>query len=880
MRYRFIWFILMAHCVSAQSIISGTITNAKQQSIPFINITLHKLDSPDILAFSFTNSEGVFTIKSALGADSIQLKIFGLGFASKSITIANRSQEINITLEEKHTELKEVIVKEAPINRSGDTLSYSVNAFKTQSDRAIGDLIKRLPGVEIDAAGRIFYQGKPINKYYIEGLDLLDGRYGLANENLPVDYVSNVQVIENHQPIKLLDSLVISDNAAINIQLRNKVAMAGTARLGLGGLPVLWDVNIIPMLFTKQHQFIATYQSNNLGNQIEEQIKVHTVEDVSNPFESDQTKKVWVRIVPVETPIFSTVRWLYNRPHLGSVNFLKKLPKDYELKLNVSYFNDHQRQKGFAQTVNYTLSDTINFTEDKNNHLIFNTAECNFILEKNNKDTYFKNQLILKKQWDIQTGVLTNNLTPVFQEVSSNYFSLTNILKDIFRIKKQIITFQSFLNYQNSPQLLKLVPSHFSELFNNNLIINSLWQQVLSRSFVIHNRVSIRKNIKGVHLESQLGFRLENNHLQSDIQQNSVANEILPINSDFKNQLKWKKIEYYTKVQIQYRVQNWKVTLNLPITYYEFSIKDTLLKKSQGIKQTRFEPRLNAGFEVTTYWKLSGQIERKYLFGNIDDIFYGYLLRDYRTIERRNVPLLQTAIWRSNLHASYQNPLRGIFGYLSFSKIWNDYNLIYASHLSDIGAIEGYALPIKNSGVSQNVLGQISKYFKSIKSQISLNYQKTILQRQQLLNEISLPFHTSIQSWTAKLDIKPIRKLNLYYEFKATKASIKIAGKGNPSVSQERHRFEINLFPNKKFYIAIKNDYYLNHLLHSSKNNLFSDISLRYTLLNKKIDFETNWTNIWNTEDITLVSASSFSYFESTYLLRPMQFIQKIRFSF
>jgi hypothetical protein len=880
MKYPWIWLFLIANCVSAQSIISGKITDDKHQSLPYINITLHEPHSLAIAAFVITDAEGKYIVKYASKTDSIQLKFYGLGFAAQTKTVANRSQEINVELQEKHTELKEVVIRETPITRRGDTLSYSVNAFKTQSDRAIGDLIRRLPGIEVDAMGKISYQGKPINKYYIEGLDLLGGRYSLANENLPVDGVSQVQVIENHQPIRILDSLVISENAAINIRLRNNVATTGTARFGLGGIPLLWEANITPMLFTKQQQLIASYQSNNIGNTIETQVKVLTIEDALNSFESEERKKTWVRIIPVETPVFSTARWLYNQPHLGSVNFLKKLAAGYELKLNVSYLKDNQRQTGNTQTVNYTPTDTIRFAENKRNHLVINLLETDITLEKNNKIAYFKNQLTLNKQWDRATGILTNNNSPVYQGVVGNYFSLTNQLKDIFKVKKQVITLQSFLNFQQSPQTLEMMPGQFSGLFTIANAFDSLAQRVALRSFITHNRVSMRKNVKGISLSPQMGFRIENRQLQSQIRSISTNSEAILATGNFMNHLEWKKAELYSKMQAQYWIRKWKTTLDLPLTYYRFVIRDTLLKQSQRVERLAFEPRLNVGFEAGSFWKLSGVAERKYSFGDIDDIFYGYLLRDYRSIERRNVPLSQVILWRGSLNVNYQNPLHAVFGFLMFSKTWSDYNLMYASRLSAKGVVESYALPIQNSGITQNVVGRISKYFKVIKSQISLNYQKTTIQRQQLLNNVSLPLNTGLRSWGLKADINPSKKLAIYYDFKASKTHIEIAGKKNPPASQERHQFGVSVFPSRQIYLGLTNDYYINHLQTKSINSIFSDLTFRYTLLKKKIDVETNWTNLWNTSDLTVVSANSFSYFESTYQLRPMQIIQKIRFSF
>lgn len=62
--------------------------------------------------------------------------------------------------------------------------------------------------MEVDASGKISYQGKAISKFYIEGLDMLGGQYGLATKNIKADDVASVQVYENHQPIRVLQGIV------------------------------------------------------------------------------------------------------------------------------------------------------------------------------------------------------------------------------------------------------------------------------------------------------------------------------------------------------------------------------------------------------------------------------------------------------------------------------------------------------------------------------------------------------------------------------------------------------------------------------------------------------------------------------------------------
>ncbi|MEZ4906013.1 MAG: carboxypeptidase-like regulatory domain-containing protein [Spirosomataceae bacterium] len=131
MNYFCIGLLLLANYVSAQSVITGKITDAKNQSVPYINITLHERNTTTILAFAITDAAGRYSIKYTSNADSLQLKVYGMGFATQTKMVDNRAQEVNLQLQEKYTELKEVVIKETPITRSGDTLSYSVNTFKT-----------------------------------------------------------------------------------------------------------------------------------------------------------------------------------------------------------------------------------------------------------------------------------------------------------------------------------------------------------------------------------------------------------------------------------------------------------------------------------------------------------------------------------------------------------------------------------------------------------------------------------------------------------------------------------------------------------------------------------------------------------------------------
>lgn len=117
--------------------------------------------------------------------------------------ILNVSKTYNIIMKENATELKEVVVKAPAIYQRGDTLSYNLSSYITKSDYTLKDALKKLPGIDIEESGNIKYLGKEISNFYIDGLDLLGGKYNIATTNIPASYVNSVQVLNNHQAVNM-----------------------------------------------------------------------------------------------------------------------------------------------------------------------------------------------------------------------------------------------------------------------------------------------------------------------------------------------------------------------------------------------------------------------------------------------------------------------------------------------------------------------------------------------------------------------------------------------------------------------------------------------------------------------------------------------------
>jgi hypothetical protein len=870
------WLIIFINnTIYSQTIIKGTLSDNSKKAISNSSVLLLKKGTDDVIAYAISDSKGIYSIIFSSSFNEIDIQARCMGYETITETIKNNSQTKNFILNEKSFELKEIIVKTSPIRQKGDTIKYFVNSFSKEQDRSIGDVLKRMPGIEVLSDGKILYQGRPINKYYIEGLDLLEGKYNLANENLPFKEVTQVQILENHQPIRALDSLKFSDQAALNIKLKNAYTFTGQARLGSGFSPLLWDGNITPMLFTKKTQMLATYQANNTGDNVASQLKKLTIEDLINQFENNSEKTDWLSIQQLTKPNFSEKRWLDNNIHLLSGNYLQKLNNNYELRVNLSYLNDYQQQRGYTNTEFITPVNTITILEEKYNQLFYNSLQTNITLQKNADKNYFKNSFEFQGFWDNQRGNIVLNNEQIKQQLNNEFFRISNQLKNIFPLGKQMITLNSYVGLNKTPQTLNVNPGQFETILNNNQPYDEVTQQVDLNTFYTNNSISFTKAIKRCTVEPKIGFQIENQQLNSEI----LTSENFNLSNEFSNNLDWFRSKFYLNITTQYKKDKWRFELTTPINHHTFQIKDNPLQSSEKLSKVTFEPRLSAIYDVNSFWKINSSINFSNQFGTINQIHYAYILQNYRNLQRINAPLPQNYSQNYSFGIAYRNPIKTLFWNIMYVNSKSVNNLIYQTQILSNGASELQAVEQYNNRNNHNISTRASKYFSQIKSNITLNATFGLQDFQQLLNNSLTDLKNQNLTFGNKIDTDITDKINVEYQANWTFSKNKTQNQTNPTVIQQSHILNLNIYPTKNQYFAIKSEYINNNLFTERTENIFTDLIYRYTITKNKIDFEFQLLNLFNTTNYRTININDFSYVETNFNLRPRQFLFKIRFT-
>lgn len=210
--------------------LSFVVKDAKDGN-PLTSVTCRVLTAGGKLsAFGISNGEGELTVK-AHKTDILEFAL--IGYAKKRIeaSACQTGKTTTVRLTEEAVEIREVTVKVPPIRAKSDTITYNVGSFLKPGDAHLEDVLKKLPGISVADNGTVSYQGKAINKFYIEGKDLLGSSYNQATRNMPADAVSTVEVLENHQPIKMLRGRQQTDDAALNVKLDRDISSAPLARL-------------------------------------------------------------------------------------------------------------------------------------------------------------------------------------------------------------------------------------------------------------------------------------------------------------------------------------------------------------------------------------------------------------------------------------------------------------------------------------------------------------------------------------------------------------------------------------------------------------------------------------------------------------------------
>lgn len=268
--------IITAHFTFAQKItIRGQVTDSAGVALPSATIMLLSPKDSSLTNFGVTNEQGLFELKNIAGADYL-LKITFVGYKTFSSDIHPPANGTvvdigQVKMDVAKTTLDEVVVADKiPVVVKKDTIEFNAGAFKTPKNANVEDLLKKLPGVEVDQDGNVTAQGEQVKRVTVDGKDFFGGKDPkLATRNLPADAIDKVQVLDRKSDQALFSGIDDGQREkAINLELKEEKRHGAFGTITSGyGTDDRYNAKANLNRFDKGRQVSFLGMSNNINDQ-------------------------------------------------------------------------------------------------------------------------------------------------------------------------------------------------------------------------------------------------------------------------------------------------------------------------------------------------------------------------------------------------------------------------------------------------------------------------------------------------------------------------------------------------------------------------------------------------------------------------------------
>lgn len=873
-------FLLFSFIVgNAQTKISGIVRSKEDGKVlPAVNVTVKEKTASGLLTYTMTNEKGAFQLNFKTESDSVVITIAGFNLKRNTETVSSKSQTLDFSVAAESIKLQEIKVTPPKIRLISDTLNYLVDGFIDKNDRTIGDILKKMPGITVKEDGSVNYNNKPINKFYIENRDLLQGRYGIATNNIEAKDVATVQVLENHQPVKALKDWEFTDEAAINLKLKDsaKGILTGNAQLGIGASPLLWNNELFSMFFNKGRQNMNTYKGNNTGHDAAAELRSFYRDDMI--FNSSTS----LAVQSPSAPGISRQRYLFNRSHAVSVNNLWALGSDYQLNANVSYLNDRQQKSSVTRSVYYLPADsllTIGESLASIEHI--NLLDVSLQLSTNKDKYYLDNSLKITGQWNDERGDVMRSEN-ILQNLNKPSFKIGNTFSLIRNFKKMSFNVYSFNGFNNTPQTLRVQPVLYEDLFAGDIELGSMHQSLNQEQFTSSNKVSIGLDHGSWKQNYTLGINANLNQLRSALQGEAMNGDLHDTADSLKNHLSWNRYEAVFTPNYTYSKEKLKLFFYLPVVYNYLAVNDEVAgHQASSLKNTDrlfFNPSFRLQYALNLFWNFSVRADYTNTLGGIDNGFTGYIMQSYRNLVKNDGQLPERNKQNYTVDFGYRHPIHAIFLNMGVGYSRDKRNLLYGYDYQGILSLrKTYEIP--NQANNYLAYLRLSKGIDVISSTITLDADYNNSAASQISQGQVLDFTNTGYRFRTGISSKIRSWASLSYSFQYGRSKNKVDNDVSNFVpiSFSTQRAQVNFFLAKGmvFNMGYEN-FYNSAIVSGSRVMEFANLGAKYTY--KKIEFSLDYDNVFNVKQYISASYNETSTFYSAYNLRPAQVLLKVRF--
>jgi len=850
----------------AQTTFHGYVKNKTGKPVQAM-VTLSPKGTTVIASFADADKNGKYSITYNGQADSIQLNVSSMEHGSASRMVKNLSQEVNFTLKGKAFELKEVVVKADKIRESGDTLNYNVAAYKDPTDRVIGDVLKKMPGIEVDN-GKIKFNGQDIKNFYIENMDLLQQRYGIATNNISAEDVATVQVYQNHQPIRALQGIRLTDDVSLNIKLKKnaKGTVAMTGMMGLGrnegkqGDKLQLAGELTTMYFGRNYQNMTLYKGNNAGINVEKEFQ--SLGDLRWQYSTPP-----LSLLGTSRPNIASNRYLQNRSHIFSTNQALKIDSISNLEVNIVYQEDRQLQNNEQVSDYYLSSDKrlrISETTNAKKHIHHLEGSVNY--KYNGAKTYLVNQMNVDANWNNQEASCLmnsnngNSWQTTHQRINTPKVSIDDELNYTHRRGKSSYSVQMWLGFDQKPY---------------QLTCDSLSQDYTARSLIARIKTGMgwKWGAFGLNYTLMGNMNLRKVESELDGMKTTPSTETVSFENDYN--FNTYSLDLEQKMSLELR--HWYFDFSMPLILERQQLKDNKIATNESWDKLYVRPNLEVKYIFNNRFWLTLTNSFYSIVDNSERAGRGLVMRNYRSFQRNEIEEARRQRTQNNqFRVDYHSAYHQLFLNATASRLHSHNNAVTGVEYENNQTIYR-VIPMPHDYDSYRFVGELSKGFDFWRSTFKLSGSYSLSKTQQLIQQNPTRVKSKYWSTSAHAFIAPVSWLYLgaSYAFGQGLSYVEKT-EGGQRVNNSTTSLNLSVTPLKNWILSYSVEDNYNNLTMTDRHCWFSDAKMIWKT--RTIDYELAVGNIFNRQSYTRVNYSGLDIFSYTSQLRARHIMGTVRF--
>ena len=854
MKTLFVFMFTLLTCImnlSAENQITGSVVQASDDSpLPGANIMIKDANGK-ILAFGASAPDGSFSIKLSATSENLSINATIIGYKPFSAPLLLDGKPVAIKMEEGTFELHEVMVKSERIRENGDTVTYTVGSFAQKQDRTIGDVLKRMPGIDVANNGKIQYQGIDINKFYIEGNDLLGGKYGIATNGISHDDIGAVEIMENHQPMQVLQGLSFSDQAALNLKMKDKskatLLVHGSLAGGYSEQPegLLWQGDIFTMMVTGKYQMITTFKGNKSGQNMSDQLVDFTADRKNEALDG------YVSLSTPATPNLQRSRSYFNRSWMVSSSHLLKTAKGGEVRAQIDYDNDRISAQDASATTYFLESGDKVIFEDRNSLSHRDAITGKFVYEANEKSYFLNNTLSTDISWNDLT-LNTIGTLPNMQTARMPEYSVSNLLKVIRRFgNNKLVSFTSRNEWTSLPE--ELTVEHEGQRYG---------QDIKQHSFYTNETASLGFVLNKVLLSLDAGVSGYFRKLDTDLFGVSIADlaGAEELTTDY--------LRVFASPKFEWSCKKLELTLNLPVNLYSYFFSGGMDNRTEVF----LSPYLAARLRFTPRMSLTLRGSARRSPASLHDIHTSSILTDYRSFSSGVDDYYTSSGQSLSATLNYRNAPIGIFVMVLGSYGWSKSKFGTLQDIIDDYVFYSYRSMPSDSRNAMAYLN-VSKTLDFIRGAIGLKGSYMRMENSLLSQGINTDYDNDSFSLSPFVNGNISTFFNWNFRFTWEKSMLKISDMPSRSSNNLIYSGNVTVTPCPLITWTTGGEFYRNQIEDNHYKKMFMlDSKLAFNI-SKRIELSATITNLLNRKEYSYTSYGTISQYERSSKLRGREFL-------